>query len=242
MSEPIKKEATGRYVVVVDVASPGEKRKQLKRRFTTYKEARTWLAATRSEVATGRYVAPTKVTVTEHLTEWLAGRRDLKPGTLANYRDAVKIVRSDQSSDRHLWRPSRRPTWTGWWPACWTAPYGSLRRRGRPGQPLGPDTIRLTLTVLTMALDGAVKEGRLARNVAALVDRPRQDKREKVVWEAAEAERFTAVSDLDRLAGAWRLSLSGLRRGEVFGLRWDSVDLEASVVHVRRSRVIAGAR
>ena len=34
-AEPIRKEATGRYLVVVDVAAPGEKRQQLKRRFTT---------------------------------------------------------------------------------------------------------------------------------------------------------------------------------------------------------------
>ena len=46
--QPITKEASGRYVVVVDVAASGEKRRQLRRRFGTYKEARAWLSETGS--------------------------------------------------------------------------------------------------------------------------------------------------------------------------------------------------
>jgi integrase len=89
----------------------------------------------------------------------------------------------------------------------------------------------------------AVKTGDLARNPAALVDRPRDvDRPEKVIWEASDVARFLHVSDEDRLAGAWRLSLSGLRRGEVVGLRWADVDLDAGTVTVRRTRILVGGR
>ncbi len=240
-SDPITKETRAdgsvRYRVTVDTGrDPATGRRvQRKARFTTYREARAWLAATRTEVTTGRYVPPSKVVLAEHLARWLDGRTDVKPGTLANYRDAVKIVTATLGQ-----RPLAVLSKADVDGMVRGMLNGSLRRQGRAGEPLSPATVRLTLTVLTMALDAAVKEGKLARNVAALVDRPRQQRREKVVWEAAEAAAFTTVSDEDRLAGAWRLSLSGLRRGEVLGLRWGDVELDAGAAHVRRSRVYAG--
>ena len=70
-AEPIRKEATGRYVVVVDIAVPGERRKQLKRRFTTYREARVWLGTTRAKVEAGSFVRPQRMTLAEWVDEWL---------------------------------------------------------------------------------------------------------------------------------------------------------------------------
>ena len=43
----------------------------------------------------------------------------------------------------------------------------------------------------------------------------------------------------DRLYAAWRLSLYGLRRGEVLGLRWSDVDLKARTLTVNQARVLA---
>lgn len=88
-----------------------------------------------------------------------------------------------------------------------------LRRRGRQGNPLSPATVRLTLTVLSMALDAAVKEGSLARNVTALVDQPRMPRRERSVWEATEAAAFTRVADEDRLAGYGSCQVRGRAGG-----------------------------
>ena len=42
--------------------------------------------------------------------------------------------------------------------------------------------------------------------------------------------------------GAWRLSLSGLRRGEVLGLAWTDVDLDGGTVNVRASRVMVAGQ
>jgi integrase len=42
----------------------------------------------------------------------------------------------------------------------------------------------------------------------------------------------------DRLHAAWRLSLYGLRRGEVLGLRWSDIDLRARTLTVRQARVL----
>lgn len=52
---------------------------------------------------------------------------------------------------------------------------------------------------------------------------------------------LAAIAD-DRLAHAWELALSGLRRGEIAGLRWADMDLDAKTLTVANNRVAAGGR
>lgn len=50
-----------------------------------------------------------------------------------------------------------------------------------------------------------------------------------------------AFAQTDRVGHAWNLALSGLRRGEICGLRWSEVDLDAGVMSIRNNRVsVAG--
>ena len=65
---------------------------------------------------------------------------------------------------------------------------------------------------LTAALEMAVLEGKLVRNVAKLVTPPEYTPRERVTWSKAEVRKFLAESPHDRLHAAWRPSLYGLRR------------------------------
>src|ERR1017187_2092944 len=87
----------------------------------------------------------------------------------------------------------------------------------RPGTGLSGRTARLTLGRLTAALEMAVLEGKLVRNVARLVKPPEHTPRERETWSKAEVKKFLAKAASDRLHAAWRLSLYGLRRGEVPG-------------------------
>ena len=49
---------------------------------------------------------------------------------------------------------------------------------------------------------------------------------------------FLTKASGDRLHAAWRLTLYGLRRGEVLGLRWSDVDLKARTLTVSQGRVL----
>lgn len=49
---------------------------------------------------------------------------------------------------------------------------------------------------------------------------------------------FLRTAATDRLHAAWRLSLYGLRRGEVLGLRWSDINLKAKTLTVRQARVL----
>ena len=60
-------------------------------------------------------------------------------------------------------------------------------------------------------------------------------------WSAAELHRFLVMSDDDAHFALWRLAAStGMRRGEVLGLRWHDVDLYRHHVTVRRQLVRDG--
>ena len=92
-----------------------------------------------------------------------------------------------------------------------------------------PRTIKDVRTVLRSALHSAVREELIDRNVAQLVQIPKQRKRKLVPWTSEEARRFleSARSDSDPLYAAYVLVLAlGLRKGEVLGLAWEAVNFE----------------
>ncbi len=94
-----------------------------------------------------------------------------------------------------------------------------------------PRTIKDLRTVLRSALAAAMREELVEKNVAALVKLPKQRKRNVIPWTSDEARRFleSAAEDDDPFYAAYVLVLVlGLRKGEVLGLTWDSVDLDAA--------------
>src|SRR5205807_1100378 len=97
---------------------------------------------------------------------------------------------------------------------------GAARRRGAKGKPLSARSINAMLTALSTALGVAVKRQLVVRNIVETVERDRRPPARRKPWEVADAVRFLRFAQADRLYAAWLLSLLGLRRGEVLGLRW----------------------
>jgi integrase len=80
--------------------------------------------------------------------------------------------------------------------------------------------------MLHRALSQALKWGLIGRNVAALVDPPRVERAEFEPLTAQEAARLLDAAKGDRLEALYVLALTtGLRRGELLGLRWQDLDL-----------------
>ncbi|MFE7981756.1 tyrosine recombinase XerC [Streptomyces cellulosae] len=88
---------------------------------------------------------------------------------------------------------------------------------------------------LRAALTHAVAEELISKNVASLVKVPKPRRRRIKPWSVAEASQFLtdAAARDDHLFAAWVLVLClGLRRGEVLGLTWKSVDFERGELYV----------
>ena len=62
-------------------------------------------------------------------------------------------------------------------------------------------------------------------------------------WTATDARLFLSAASDDRLYALWVLVLAtGLRRGEIAGLRWEDIDFDGGVLAVRRSRTSVAYR
>jgi len=118
-----------------------------------------------------------------------------------------------------------------------------LGERQRAGY--APGTVRQLHAVLHNALQTAVRWELVPRNVAALAaaDLPRLPRREPPVLDPTAARALLAAAPRDRLGALYVVALTtGLRRGELCGLRWADIDLERARLHVRQqhSRTRAG--
>jgi integrase len=230
------------WCVVVDVGrdpESGRRRQSWKSGFRTRREAERGLTELLGRLEGGSFVEPTRQTVGDFLHEWLAAieARGLRPNTLSTYRMLVEkhliprvgSVPLQKLSASHL-------------NAAYADMLASGRRNVKTAAGLSPRTVRYAHSVIRKALADAVKWNSLARNVADAADPPRKAATQKAPksWTAVELRAFVEHVSSDRLAAAWRLAAAtGMRRGEVLGLGWDSVDLENGRVAVRQTLTVA---
>ncbi|MDI9959032.1 MULTISPECIES: hypothetical protein [unclassified Rhodococcus (in: high G+C Gram-positive bacteria)] len=114
---------------------------------------------------------------------------------------------------------------------------------GRPQQRRGVSerTVTTMLVQLSAALDDAVEQGLLTRNVARLVERHKITAAEMQTWTREQVAAFRAQVRGHGLHACLFLTLCVLRRSEVLGLSWSSVDLDAGTVAVVAGRVALGS-
>ncbi len=103
-------------------------------------------------------------------------------------------------------------------------------------QGLSAMTVRHLHATLHKALADAARWGSVARNVADLATPPRVERQEMKTLTPQEARVLLEVATGDRLYALYALALSsGVRRGELLGLRWDDVKLERGIVEIQRT-------
>jgi integrase len=216
-----KRGSTWGYVVDVGLDPVTGKRKQrTKGGFRTRAAAEDALTEVLNEIRSGTVVAPSSVTLGEYLTEWLTTvRPQLRETTWASYGVAVQRI---------CWGLGARKL------QALTAVeverfYARLVNEGGPaGRPLAAKTVRNTHIVLHRTLADAERLRLVMRNVAHLARPPAVPHVERATWTAVELAAFLEHVSGDRLFAAYvLLATTGMRRGEVFGLRWRDVDLSA---------------
>ena len=111
------------------------------------------------------------------------------------------------------------------------------------GTGLSSSTVRGTRRYLSMCIDDAVKSGLVSSNVVRLTKAPKLSKKEIAVLSKEEIARLidTAKEIKNPFMSVVMpqiISLTvhtGMRQGEVFGLKWDDIDFEKSCLFIRRS-------
>lgn len=96
-------------------------------------------------------------------------------------------------------------------------------------------TGRVIHRVLHHALAQAVRWNLITRNPADGVDCPRLLRGQRRYLTPDQVRRFLEAARWDRLEVLWLLAVhTGMRQGELLGLTWQDVDLEAGIIHVRQ--------
>jgi integrase len=188
----------------------------------TFKDAQRELTRLLGAADEGALPDPTNATVSEYLRQWLDGSLAQSPKTLERYRELMErqILPHIGNIKIQKLRPDNIETW-----------HAALMATG-----LSARTVGHAHRVLSSALKRAIENGVLACNVAAIRKPPKVEAGEIEILSAGEIETV-----LDGLAGhALRhlasLALStGLRRGEILGLQWGDIDLDAGTLRVERS-------
>jgi integrase len=220
---------------VVDVGrdpATGRRRQRTKGGFATRREAEKALGRALAAIGAGEFAGAGGLTLGAYLERWLAGALPaLKPSTAKSYRELVgwyvrpRIgrVRLDDLNALHL-----------------SNLYADLIADGavRSEGGVSASTVRGVHRVLRKALNDAVLWGLLARSPLLGVKPPRCESRKMRWWTPQQVRTFLGAVDGDRLYALWVLLLTtGMRRGELAGLRWCDVDLDAGLLSVVRTRV-----
>jgi integrase len=229
-----KRRKSWAFVVEVSRGEDGKRTRHQKAGFATKKEAQQAMNEVLHQVGQGTYVEPMKLTLAGFLREqWLpAVKASIRPSTFDSYRMTVEKHIAPAFGGTKLQQVT---------PSKLNAFYADLLSKGRSDGKggLSPKSVRNVHVVLRKALGDAVKWSLVQRNAAAFAEPPKLTQagdREMKTWTPQEARAFLEMAEGDRLYAAWLLAIStGMRRGEVLGLRWSDIDLEDGRLSVRQT-------
>lgn len=250
--------ADGRWCGAGYVLTADGTRKRIYVYAATRRQAADKLAEKLADSNRGLVVAADpNLTVGDYLTAWLTGvaRHRLRATTYVTYESLVRRFLIPGLGARKLGTLTARDvrTFLDRLPSvcqCCAQGWDAKRNPNHPvkvrrprccaignccRRHIRPATVRYIRAVLSAALADGVREDRIGRNVASTVrlPTPRSDFQP---FTAGEARRYLLAAAYHRHGPLFELALrTGLRRGELLGLRWDDIDLDTGHLYVRRT-------
>ena len=201
--------------------SKGPKRKTVYGR--TRQEVADKLAHALSDRTQGLTFDAGRLKLSEYLDRWLPDIRDtVRQRTWERYEQLVRVHIKPA-----LGRVKLKDL---------TATHARSLYREKLESGSSPRTVQYIHTTLRKALQDAMSDGLIPRNVADGIKAPRPKRKEINPLSPEQARTFLKAVRGDRLEALYVLAIHrGLRQGELLGLRWEDVDLEAGTLQVRRT-------
>jgi len=213
----IVKRKNGTYMVQVTVDG-----KRITKYFKSRKEANKWRIDTLHKIQRGLYYSGPKLTLSEFLEEWLIARKgSIKSTTLLQYRQIVDLHITPILGDIKI--NELRP-------AEIQAFYNNKVEKGT-----GVRTVRLIHSVLHCALNHALRLGVIYRNPSDAVYKPKAKKKEMQVLDENQVRSFLIAAIGNRFEALFKLAITtGLRQGEILGLKWSDLDWSKNQLNIQR--------
>jgi integrase len=219
----ITKRKDGRWMARCTVyTANGPKRRHLYGR--TRQQVAAKLTKAMADRDGGIELDPSRVTVNEYLQRWLKDsvKGNVRPITFESYERLVRVhmvpalghIKLKALSPAHL--------------------QGFYRDRLDAG--LSPCTVQRLHAVIHRALKQALRWGLVPRNVSEATDPPTAQRKEIRPLTPEQVRTLLKTAQGDRLEALYVLAITtGLRQGELFGLKWEDFDLAAGRLSVRRT-------
>lgn len=214
----------GRWVGRIDLGHKNGSRHRKDFFGKTRREAAQKLAIAQRTICDGLPISPERAQLGAFLNEWLenTARPNVRPRTYRRYRELVHLHVIPSLGKRPINRIS---------PQELQALYNRKLEQG-----LAPRTVGHIHRVLHKALQDALRWGLVARNVTAVINPPKVPVREMHYLSPEQARQLLKAAEGDPLEALYRLALTtGLRQGEILGLKWPDLDWNTNVIHIRRT-------
>jgi len=176
-----------------------------------------------SSLDKGVYTPPGRITVAEHLHQWLEG--------YVKTNCSIRTIDSHQSIiERHLIPALGDTQLKKLQPPMIQAYYGQACEK------LSAKTVHYHHRILSQSLKYAVRQGYLGRNPCELVDPPSPRKKAMRTMTPAEVEALLETAQDNRYYPVIYTAVSaGLRQAELLGLRWRDIDLDMLGISVSQA-------
>ncbi len=234
MAGTIKKRAKGSYTIWWDEGRDplsGKRRQRNKSIKGTKRNAEAELRKILSDLDSGDYIKPNRVTLGDFLEKWLTDYvwPNRSPETAQGYQTIVRkhLIPGLGGHSLHNLQPEMLQ-------AYYAEKLASGRRDGRGG--LSPRTVRHHHTTLHTALQSAVKWKLLTRNPVDSVDPPQYQRQEMKTFDESGLVSFLEyIQESEYYPLFYTFLYTGLRRAEALAIRWQDIDLVLGQISVNRT-------
>lgn len=234
----VEERSTGRWRLNVPGGTGPDGKRVVHRKMVeakTERAAKKLLDLFSAEVQKGEYIEPSKLTFTEFVERWYKNYADsnLAPKTLFRYKQilssrvlpAMGHLQVEQIKPFHLMEFYANLQEDG------------VREDGKPGG-LSPKTILQHHRIISSILNDAVEWQVIPFNPASRVKPPKVQKKQAACYEEEHVVALLAAAESEETKYQVLIQLAiftGARRGELMGLEWQDINLDAGTMEIRQA-------
>jgi len=185
-------------------------------------ECQMWLRKIHDQIDQGLTYKGVRILVKDFMAQYLDGaKRSLRPNIAIQYAGTIRNHILPEIGETRLidLRPEHVDRL-----------YQHRLEKGASAR-----TVQLIHSVLHRAMHKAVELGYLSRNPADGTTRPRLEQKEMLVLNEDQAYQFLIAAQQSRLYALYHLAIkTGMRQGEILGLRWDDLNWRTGILQIKR--------